>query len=91
MDRFPKKLLDKLNLKSWFIPSDSAIRCCKVSGNNRVKSTTEQLQGMGFNVKPIMSPTINTGEERLQFCLHNYSTEKQIKEVLNLLKTIIKE
>jgi 8-amino-7-oxononanoate synthase len=54
-----------------------------------VKSIASQLQQKGFDVKPILSPTIPEGQERLRFCLHNYNTEKEITEVLSLLATFV--
>lgn len=80
--------LENLDLKSKFIPNNSAIRCCKIVGNEKVKNAANQLQEQGFGVKPIMSPTVNEGEERLRFCLHSLNTENQIKKVLNLLKSV---
>tara|TARA_R110002051_G_scaffold150948_1_gene223513 strand:- start:1163 stop:2296 length:1134 start_codon:yes stop_codon:yes gene_type:complete len=73
--------LHKLN----FIESHSAIQCCVISGNNRVKEIALQLQEKGFDVKPIVSPTVKEGQERLRFCLHAYNTKTEIAEVLRLL------
>lgn len=73
--------LHKLN----FIESHSAIQCCVISGNDRVKEIALQLQEKGFDVKPIVSPTVKEGQERLRFCLHAYNTKTEIAEVLRLL------
>lgn len=84
-----KKELQRLQLESLFIESDSAIHCCVISGNDKVKSIATQLKTKGFNVKPILSPTVPRGEERLRFCLHAYNSEKEITEVLELLTTFV--
>jgi 8-amino-7-oxononanoate synthase len=68
-----------------FIDSNSAIQCCVISGNDRVKDIAGQLQEKGFDVKPIVSPTVKEGQERLRFCLHAYNTKTEIAEVLRLL------
>lgn len=68
-----------------FIESNSAIYCCIFLGNDNVKSIANQLQEKGFDVKPILSPTVAKGQERLRICLHAYNSQKEIKEVLELL------
>lgn len=77
-------------LNDCFIESTSAIQCCLISGNNRVKKVALEIQEQGFLVKPIMSPTVPKGQERLRICLHAHNTKEQIKEVLILLKRLIK-
>jgi len=78
--------VDRLQLKS-FINSDSAIHCAVVPGNEKVKNIASVLQQNGFDVKPILSPTVAKGEERLRFCLHAYNTRQQVNDVLELLAT----
>ncbi|WNM19801.1 aminotransferase class I/II-fold pyridoxal phosphate-dependent enzyme [Flavobacterium capsici] len=79
----------QLGLKPLFVYSKSAIQCAIISGNQNVKSIAAQLQERGFDVKPILSPTVPEGQERLRFCLHSYNTEKEISEVLALLCTFV--
>jgi len=75
----------KLKLEDLFIPSVSSIHSCIVPGNSKVKKIAKCLQEEGFDVRPILSPTVPEGEERLRFCLHSYNTSKEIKEVLSIL------
>lgn len=70
-----------------FIYSDSAIHCAVVPGNEKVKNIASVLQQNGFEVKPILSPTVPQGQERLRFCLHSYTATTQITHVLELLAT----
>jgi 8-amino-7-oxononanoate synthase len=79
----------QLGLKSLFVYSKSAIQCAIIPGNEKVKSIAAQLQEKGFDVKPILSPTVPEGQERLRFCLHSYNTEKEIMDVLQLLSTFV--
>ncbi|MEM6721721.1 MAG: pyridoxal phosphate-dependent aminotransferase family protein [Bacteroidota bacterium] len=69
-----------------FISGNAAIHCCVLSGNDAVKSTAKTLQEAGFDVKPILSPTVPVGKERLRFCLHSYNTEAEINAVINTLQ-----
>lgn len=83
---FFKSKIASLKLESFFVPSDSAIHCCLISGNDTIKSISKKLVGEGFNVKAILSPTVAEGEERLRFCLHSFNTKEDIGWVLQLLK-----
>ncbi|MFD1615949.1 aminotransferase class I/II-fold pyridoxal phosphate-dependent enzyme [Gelatiniphilus marinus] len=85
---FKAEIIEK-NLQKHFIKSDSAIHCCIVSGNEKVKLMAKKLQENGFNVKPILSPTVAKGEERLRFCLHSDNSESDISKVLQLLTTFV--
>lgn len=80
---------EALGLKPRFIESNSPIQCCLISGNQKVKSIASKLGEKGFDVKPIMSPTVAEGEERLRFCLHSYNSGEEISEVLSLLATFV--
>lgn len=77
-------------LQHYFIESHSAIQCCIISGNENVKSISNQLHKKGFDVKPILSPTVPKGKERLRFCLHSYNSSQEITKVLDLLATFVK-
>ena len=79
----------RLALQERFIKSTSAIHCCVILGNQKVKEIAQKLQENGFDVKPILSPTVQKGEERLRFCLHAYNSRKEITDVLELLSTFV--
>ncbi len=78
-----------LGLKPMFVYSKSAIQCAIIPGNEKVKNIAGQLQQHGFDVRPILSPTVPEGQERLRFCLHSYNSETEISEVLQLLATFV--
>ena len=71
------------------MPKGSAIHCCLIPNNERVKSIAKKLQEKGFDVKPILSPTVPIGQERLRICLHAYNSHEEIDEVLKLLTTFV--
>jgi 8-amino-7-oxononanoate synthase len=79
----------RLGLKPLFVYSKSAIQCAIIPGNSTVKDIASQLQQKGFDVKPILSPTVPEGQERLRFCLHSYNSETEISNVLELLSTFV--
>ena len=83
--------LEELGLLNSFKPSLSAIQSCVVPGNSVVKLISRQLFNAGCDVRPILSPTVPGGEERLRFCLHSFNTEKEIDLVLKQLALSLKE
>jgi 8-amino-7-oxononanoate synthase len=80
-----KEGISTRNLMTKFIPSDSAIHCCVFSGNDRVKQLASILQNEGFDIKPILSPTVPEGQERLRICIHSFNTKKEMDLLLNHL------
>ena len=86
--QFFKEEVNRLNLN--FIESNSAIHCCVISGNEKVKKIAKKIQDRGFDVKPILSPTVIKGEERLRFCLHSYNSTEEITNVLENLVTFVR-
>lgn len=86
---FFKSEIIKHKLEHHFIESNSAIHSCVIAGNDTVKSIAQKLQKQGFDVKPILTPTVSKGKERLRFCLHSYNSEKEITKVLMLLTSYI--
>ena len=86
---FFKEQLRALRLDPYFIPSDSAIHCCVIAGNEKVRQYSRLLYGNGFDVKPILSPTVPVGKERLRFCLHSFNTERELGQVLATLSGML--
>jgi 8-amino-7-oxononanoate synthase len=79
----------QLGLKQMFVYSKSAIQSAIIPRNEKVKTIAKLLQEKGFDVKPILSPTVPEGQERLRFCLHSFNSEKEITDVLQLLTTFV--
>nr|WP_299072324.1 aminotransferase class I/II-fold pyridoxal phosphate-dependent enzyme [uncultured Allomuricauda sp.] len=88
--KYFKEQVQFLNMEGRFIESDSAIHCLVLPGNEKVKQVSKYLQTEGFDVKPILSPTVKIGQERLRFCLHSYNTKEEISRVLSITRNLIK-
>ena len=78
------------NLKSnFFIKSDSSIQCILFPGNELVKSVSRFLMEAGFDVRPVISPTVKKGQERIRICLHVFNTDEEIINLANAIKVQI--
>ena len=60
------------------LQSKTQIQGIVIPGNDKVKAVSEQLRELGFDVRPILSPTVPQGMERLRICLHTYNSEEEI-------------
>lgn len=58
--------------------STSAIQTAIFPGNEQARHAAQTLQAQGFDVRPILSPTVPAGAERLRICLHTYNTGEEI-------------
>lgn len=83
---FFNQTIEELGLKNIFIKSNSAIHCCVIPGNTRVKNIAKSIRDEGFDVRAILSPTVKSGAERLRICLHAYNTQNDIKKILDIVK-----
>jgi len=79
--------IEKHNLQSHFIPSQTAIQSFLISGNTKAKHLAKVLQQEGFGVKAILSPTVPKGQERIRICLHSYNTTQEIKSLFECINS----
>ena len=80
-----KRNIDHLNVKLNREIGDSPILSLIIPGNKNVKEVADRLENLGFGVRPILSPTVPEGTERLRICLHAFNTENQIDALLNAI------
>ncbi|NDK56303.1 8-amino-7-oxononanoate synthase [Pontibacter sp. BT213] len=59
-------------------PADSVILSVFTEESAQLKPLAESLQQQGFDVRPVMSPTVPKGKERLRVIVHAYNTEEEI-------------
>ncbi|RYD93619.1 MAG: aminotransferase class I/II-fold pyridoxal phosphate-dependent enzyme, partial [Sphingobacteriales bacterium] len=71
------------------LPSDSAIQCIVLKSNEKAKEAAAELQQTGLDVRPILSPTVPQGLERIRICLHSYNTSEEINLLTNTINKLI--
>jgi 8-amino-7-oxononanoate synthase len=74
-----------LNVKSKLIASRSAIQSLLMPGNDEVKALASELQAAGFDIRPILHPTVPKGSERLRICLHSFNEATDIDRLVQFL------
>tara|TARA_Y100000589_G_scaffold315393_1_gene338894 strand:+ start:2223 stop:3320 length:1098 start_codon:yes stop_codon:yes gene_type:complete len=68
------------------IASNSSIQCVLFPGNNKVKEVCSGLNKAGFDVRPVLSPTVKKGEERIRICIHTFNSNDEIISLANAIK-----
>lgn len=63
------------------LPSKTAIQSFIIPGNEKVKEVAHRLQRAGLDIRPILSPTVSIGKERLRIILHTFNSQKEIEKL----------
>jgi len=64
------------------VGGESPILGILVPGNAEVRAVAAAMQNDGFDVRPIVSPTVPKGTERIRICLHEFNTEAEVKGLI---------
>ncbi|TPX68357.1 hypothetical protein SpCBS45565_g03115 [Spizellomyces sp. 'palustris'] len=73
------------------LPSDSMIQGIVLAGNARVVALATRVQAKGFDVRPIRSPTVPKGTERLRVCLHAHNTRQEVLALAAAIRWAVEE
>ncbi len=65
----------------------SPIQLITAGGNKQAVAMADFLFSKGFDVRPILAPTVKPGSERLRICLHSFNTADQIVNLAENLKS----
>jgi len=68
--------------------SPSAIQTMIFPGNVNAKNAAAKMQANGLDVRPILSPTVLEGKERIRICLHLFNTDEEINRLVLQLKEL---
>lgn len=83
------KLSEKIDhFRSLFPQSQSrtVIQPVLIGSNQKAIEIANRLQEAGFDVRPILSPTVQRGTERLRISLHTFNTAADIAAMVAVLK-----
>jgi 7-keto-8-aminopelargonate synthetase-like enzyme len=65
--------------------SNSSIQTIIIPGNDNVRKFSQALSTEGFDVRPILSPTVPKDKERLRICLHAFNHDVDIVALSKLI------
>ncbi len=68
--------------------STTAIQPVIIGSNDGAREVSSGLKEHGFEVRPILSPTVQKGKERLRISLHTFNSEDEIVQLTSILKSI---
>ena len=87
--KFNIDLYNNLMGDSAALLNNSAIQTIIIGDNQKTKAAALVLQQHGYDVRPILSPSVAVGSERLRVCLHAYNTAEEISGLTYLLKNYL--
>src|SRR5215217_7579637 len=64
------------------------IQTIRLNSNDTAKAAARALQSKGLDVRAILSPTVQTGTERLRICLHTFNTDQEIELLVGELSKL---
>lgn len=65
--------------------SDTHIQAIELPGNHRIKQKAADLVRQGFDVRALLSPTVQRGREQLRICLHAFNSKEEVSLLCNSL------
>ena len=77
-----KDYWEEVQPASTLLPAAHAIQAIIQPGVSEVRRLAAKLQSAGFDVRPILPPTVEAGSERLRICLHTFNTNEEIKGLI---------
>lgn len=77
-----------LGLQDQFGGGQGAVFNFRVGGNTPTKALSKHLIDAGYDVRPILPPTVPEGEECLRFCVHSFNSPEEIQGVLTTLYSL---
>jgi 8-amino-7-oxononanoate synthase len=87
-----KKLEDNISyFRSFFKPLElfsdakSPIQILQLGEMQKIKQSSETLLKNKIAVKPIYSPTVPVGQERLRICIHSFNSQNAIEQLCKLI------
>lgn len=93
-DLFPKKEKERQKVQELIalfreaFPNSSTthIQSVPIPGNEAVKHRAQKLADKGYDVRALLSPTVQKGKELLRICLHSFNTPTELKGLIQCLE-----
>lgn len=76
-------------LKPRLTRSESSIQGLVIPGNHEVRRVAEACQSTGIDARPVLSPTVKAGTERLRIILHSYNTTTEVDRLITAVSSAL--
>lgn len=80
------QLFAKADIAFEKLSSATPIQAAVIPGNDTIKKVAAGLQEQGYDVRPVLYPTVPAGKERLRIVLHAFNTVAELEGLVNELK-----
>lgn len=70
------------------LPGETPVQSVVIPGNDAVRKFALQLQQAGFDVRPILSPTVPRGTERIRICIHSYNSMAEVSSLAENINSL---
>jgi len=70
------------------LAASTPIQAVIIPGNTAVRVAAQQLASQGFDVRPVLYPTVPRGKERLRIIVHSFNTSQQVAALCQALNAI---
>jgi 8-amino-7-oxononanoate synthase len=74
----------KIENKHLLLPALGPIQALVIPGNDSVRSIAQKCRAEKLDVRPVLSPTVGQGKERLRIILHAYNTKSEVEKLLSV-------
>jgi 8-amino-7-oxononanoate synthase len=68
--------------------SQSMIQVLLVPGNFEVRHMANCIQEAGFDLRPLVFPTVQKGKERIRICLHTFNSQEEMEGLLEVIRKV---
>ena len=75
-------------VKLEFTGGDTGVFGLIIPGNEACRKAARKMNDSGFDIRPILSPTVPEGTERLRICIHATHSKEQLKQLIDELNSI---
>jgi len=79
------QIFKKADIKYKILPGETPIQIVIIPGNEEVKKMGKRIQENGFDIRPILYPTVPKGQERLRIVMHAFNTRDEVERMAALL------
>lgn len=81
-DLFPTMDVERKHIQEL---APSHILSVPFPGANRARALAQKIRKAGFDVRPLLSPTVQRGKEVLRICLHSFNTKQELQALLETI------